>query len=113
MWHKYTMQMRRINEPAPRTRPSDRRAHTARLNRNRVACAVVACLLAYGVARLLVAGIAAGAGGTARVHLGQMIALLGLPVMVVVGFGAWKRHAGLLMVGACGCLAAGLILFAA
>ncbi|WP_308718877.1 hypothetical protein [Komagataeibacter xylinus] len=105
--------MRRINEPVPRTRPSDRLAHTTRLNRNRVACAVVACLLAYGVARLLVAGIAAGSTTTDRVHLGQMIALFGLPVMVVFGFGAWKRHAGLLMVGTCGGLAASLILFAA
>lgn len=108
------MQMRRIHEPASHPRSTmapDRRARAARLERNRVACAVVACLLAYGVARLLVAGIAAD-GGTDRVHLGQMIALLGLPVMVVVGFGAWKRHAGLLMVGACGCLAAGLGLFA-
>ncbi|WP_244192073.1 hypothetical protein ACM0P6_00940 [Komagataeibacter sucrofermentans] len=90
----------------------DRLARTARLNRNRIACAVLACLLAYGVARLLVAGIAAGTAGPDRIHLGQMIALFGLPVMVVVGFGAWRRHAGLLMVGACGCLAAGLKLFA-
>ncbi|QHC36691.1 hypothetical protein [Komagataeibacter xylinus] len=91
----------------------DRLARTARLNRNRVACAVVACLLAYGVARLLVAGIAAGTAGTDRVHLGQMIALFGLPVMVVVGFGAWKRHTGLLLVAGCGGLAVGLRLFAA
>ncbi|MGS0646661.1 hypothetical protein ACU81Q_03390 [Komagataeibacter melomenusus] len=91
----------------------DRRARAARLDRNRVICAIVACLLAYGVARLLVAGIAAGTGGPDRIHLGQMIALFGLPVMVVVGFGAWKGHAGLLMLGACGGLAAGLRLFAA
>ncbi|WEQ56956.1 hypothetical protein LV564_07830 [Komagataeibacter nataicola] len=90
----------------------DRRARAAaRHDRNRIACAVASCLLAYGVARMLVGGIAAGSAGSDRVHLGQMIALFCLPVMVVMGFGAWRQHAGLLLVGACGCLAAGLRLF--
>lgn len=55
------MQMRRINEPAPRTPPTvapDRRARAAaRLDRNRIACAVASCLLAYGVARMLVGAL--------------------------------------------------------
>ncbi|WP_155820086.1 hypothetical protein [Komagataeibacter europaeus] len=87
---------------------TDRIERVARLNRNRLVCAVAACLMAYVVARLLVRDIAPAPDATDLIHIGQMIAVFCLPVMIVVAFGVWRRHAGLIGVGTCGCIAAGI-----
>lgn len=91
---------------------TDRIKRVARLNRNRLVCATAACLMAYAVARLLVRDIAFSPDATDLIHIGQMIAVFCLPVMIVVAFGVWKRHAGLIGVGTCGCIATGVWLLA-
>ncbi|WP_182355372.1 hypothetical protein [Komagataeibacter europaeus] len=80
----------------------DRTEDRTRLTRNRIAGIVIACLVSYPVACFVMMDIAGMSGGNATVQLGQIIALAGLPVLIVLCFSA---YAGLLSVCAAGCVA--------
>ncbi|QOC47634.1 hypothetical protein [Komagataeibacter rhaeticus] len=77
---------------------------------NRPGSLVLACLLSYGVAHLVVMDIVRlpGPASGEATALGQIMALALLPVLIVLGFGAHARHVGLFVVGGCG-LAAALV----
>ena len=106
--------MRRIyiskhNSPAPGLHRAAYR-HPRRTGRawGRLGSLVLACLLSYAVAHLVLMDIAAlpGAAPLAAMQLGQIIALAILPMLVVLCFGAHARHGGLYMVAGLGITAA-------